>query len=194
MTKTEEAKQFYEQNLEDFEYARDITLTHIEHLLKEMGNNDSTVKSRLKTFDSAMEKCKRRNLDMKDLCDIVGIRIVCPFRDDVYNVFEAIRKMPMVTITERKDYIENPKENGYESLHLILAVPIYSNIRGSKVLPVEIQIRTLAMNVWATVEHIVKYKNPNPSPEATGKLKHVAEMLKDFDSEIINLRNFAIAD
>ncbi len=192
----QEARKYYESNLEDFRYVINFSKPLLEHLLKELKEVNGraihdAVKCRIKELDSALEKCERRGLEIYELTDIAGVRIICPFRDDVYKVYDAIRQMPFLVIKQRKDYIESPKENGYQSLHLIMEVPIHSTTQRSKVLPMEIQIRTKAMDLWSSIDHIIKYKNSTPSPEATEKLRHLADTLEKFEAEAIKLRDFS---
>ena len=150
---------------------------------------------RIKSFDSAIDKCRRRGLpltieSLKSLHDIAGIRIITPFLDDIKKVAETLGHQPSMTIVEKRDYVESPKENGYSSLHLIVLMEIYF-MNSSKAIPVEIQIRDKAMDLWATLEHIVKYKNPNPGPEAERQFKEIAETLSRFDEMAIELRDYS---
>ena len=94
-----------------------------------------------------------------------------------------------MTVVERKDYVKNPKENGYRSLHLIVEMDIYF-METSKRIPVEIQIRTEAMDLWASQEHRLHYKNANPSPETVERFSTLAKVLADFDEQAMALRDF----
>jgi putative GTP pyrophosphokinase len=93
----------------------------------------------------------------ESLCDVAGIRVICPFTDDVYALAEALLKQDDITLIEKKDYIENPKPNGYRSLHLIVEIPIFLS-HEKRMMKVEIQLRTLAMDFWASLEHQMRYK------------------------------------
>ena len=123
----------------------------------------SSVKSRLKSPASIAEKMRRQGKEVnpdtiwESLCDVAGIRVICPFTDDVYALAEALLKQDDITLIEKKDYIENPKPNGYRSLHLIVEIPIFLS-HEKRMMKVEIQLRTLAMDFWASLEHQMIYK------------------------------------
>ena len=123
----------------------------------------SSIKTRLKTLPSVQEKMVRRNIpftleDMEQqLHDIAGVRVICAFPNDVYTMAKAFLEQDDIVLLERKDYIENPKPNGYRSLHLIVAVPVHL-AGGKRMTMVEIQIRTIAMDFWASLEHQLRYK------------------------------------
>lgn len=154
----------------------------------------ANIESRIKEFDSTMEKCERRGYpktiqSIRDnVQDVAGIRIITVFRDDVYEVANALKSRLRLSVNVTKDYISNRKENGYQSLHLIVKREFYFSGE-SHYIPVEIQIRTKAMDLWATVEHIAKYKNPTPSPEAETAFRKAADFLVAFDDIAIKLRN-----
>ncbi|MBQ6313906.1 hypothetical protein IJI29_03620 [Candidatus Saccharibacteria bacterium] len=156
------------------------------------------VKYRTKTLSSAIEKATRKKVSLDLLSikerirDIAGARIITLFEDDIYNVERCILKIPGVTLYDRKDFVETPKRNGYRSLHLHVKVEISNPISGSESIPVEIQIRSEAMHLWASLEHIVKYKNPNPLPEAEEKLLGVAKSLMNYDKMAMELRNASL--
>ena len=121
----------------------------------------SYIKTRLKNPISIYTKLLRKNFpvslkDMEDnINDIAGIRVVCSFIDDVYMLAEALLKQDDITLIEKKDYIENPKENGYRSLHLIVSTPIFL-AEEKRMMRAEIQLRTIAMDFWASLEHQLK--------------------------------------
>lgn len=161
----------------------------------------SSVDYRLKSFESVIEKCQRKGYELnissirKNVRDIAGIRIITPFRDDIYTVVTELRRVPGFNIDEEKDYVENPKPNGYSSYHLNIQVEVYSPMAGgSKLIPIEIQIRDKAMDLWATVEHIVKYKKDNPSPEVEEQFKRIADTLIQFDAMAIELREYSLGN
>ena len=156
------------------------------------------IEGRIKTFDSTVKKFSRKYSDCK-LCieeikrnikDVAGIRIITIFRDEIGQVVDLIAKIPGINIVSRDDYVENPKENGYSSLHLEVQVEIYSPGEGSKFVPIEIQIRDKSMNLWASVEHIVKYKKHNHDPKAEAYFKKMAEILGEFDRVAMQLRDY----
>ena len=111
---------------------------------------------RVKTFDSVIEKCNRKGYELtmdsikNNIKDIAGVRVVTPFRDDIKIVRDAIIRQPSMTVIDERNYVENPKKNGYRSLHLIVFMEIYF-MNSSKAIPVEIQIRDKAMDLWATL-------------------------------------------
>ena len=121
------------------------------------------IKSRLKTADSIVKKLKKDGCEvtidnmMNHLSDIAGIRIICSFTSDIYQIAEMIAAQGDVTVIHVKDYIKNPKPNGYRSLHVIIAVPVYY-LDTMEYFPVEIQLRTMTMDLWASMEHRVCYK------------------------------------
>ncbi len=189
----------YKQVSIECECAMRIVHASIENLRKEYEiSNDrspiSSVTSRIKTFDSTLEKCSRKfdgEMTMKtlrEMHDIAGIRIITYFEDDIYAIRDALMHKPEFSIVEEKDYVANPKENGYRSLHLIVSVNVY--FRGiAKLVPVEIQIRDKAMDLWASLEHIINYKATDDAPEITAKFKRIADNLAEFDQEAMRLRN-----
>jgi putative GTP pyrophosphokinase len=126
-------------------------------------NPIETIKTRIKTWDSIRKKIRRRQLPMsiesveKNLNDIAGIRVICPFIDDIFVLTDCLIGQDDVTLIEKKDYISNPKENGYRGLHLIIGIPIFLH-NEKKQLKVEVQLRTIAMDFWASLEHRLRYK------------------------------------
>ena len=131
------------------------------------------VESRLKSTGSIIEKLRRKGLEIsmesakKNINDIAGIRVVCCYIDDVYRVEEMLLRQSDMELVKRQDYIETPNYNGYRSLHLDLRVPIYLSDRTESVL-VEVQLRTVAMDFWASLEHDIRYKRTRPpSPPAS---------------------------
>ncbi|KRM90372.1 GTP pyrophosphokinase [Liquorilactobacillus cacaonum DSM 21116] len=127
-----------------------------------------SVTARVKPRESIIEKMNRRNILEKNLDvemeDIAGIRVMCQFVDDIYQLVEVIRKRSDLVVIEERDYIANEKESGYRSYHLIIKYPVQLLI-GQKEILAEIQIRTLAMNFWATIEHSLNYKYKGKFPE-----------------------------
>lgn len=121
------------------------------------------IESRLKSVESILEKAERKGIDLTPeaieagMSDIAGIRVLCSFESDVYMLANALLRQDDVRLVEKKDYIAHPKENGYRSLHLIVSVPIFLHDR-RKIMEVEVQLRTLAMDVWASLEHKLLYK------------------------------------
>ena len=181
------------------ERAMEHIKTSIGDYLAELELNDErspiiTVKSRIKTFQSAKEKCQRKKIRFtmdnirNNLNDVAGIRITTLFKDDIDMVAAAIQtRLRLHTITI-KDYVAEAKDNGYRSLHLLVQRELYFNGKTSMV-PVEIQIRSLAMDLWASVEHGISYKCNNVTPEVKERFKEHADFLATFDDNAMVLRD-----
>lgn len=123
----------------------------------------NSIKTRLKSTESIIKKIKKKNIPLSlqsiedNIYDIAGIRVICSFLGDVYMLANALMKQDDIEVIMVKDYIKNPKENGYRSLHLIVGIPIFLE-KTKKLMKVEIQLRTIAMDFWATLEHQLCYK------------------------------------
>ncbi len=135
-------------------------------------NPIDAIESRLKTPESILEKVDRKGIEFsveaieEHIDDIAGIRVICSFESDVYLIAESLLRQTDVKLIERIDYIANPKPNGYRSLHLVIAIPIFLYDE-KKIMKVEVQLRTMAMDMWASLEHKIAYKKTQPSnPEA----------------------------
>jgi ppGpp synthetase/RelA/SpoT-type nucleotidyltranferase len=147
------------------------------------------IMGRLKSEESVLEKCRKKNLEVtpdvivSSIHDIVGIRIVCTFVDDIFKVRDAIREFNGITVIEEKDYVANAKPNGYRSYHMIV-----QNTEGYYA---EIQIRTISMDTWAALEHDIKYKKDiNVNKELiTAELKRCADELASTDISMQTIRN-----
>ena len=157
-------------------------------------NPISSIKTRLKTPVSIREKLTRRGINVTveniEAClnDVAGVRVVCSFPQDVQTLAKALLKQDDVELIERKDYILNPKKNGYRSLHLIVAVPIYLAHEKRK-MRVEIQLRTIAMDFWASLEHQLRYKKDVEfTDEMAKELTFCAELSAELDRRMDNLR------
>lgn len=151
------------------------------------------IKSRVKTVESITEKLTRRGYEVsienakEYLNDIAGIRVVCSFYSDIYTIYDLLRKQSDIHIIEVKDYIKNPKSNGYRSLHLIIEIPVYLS-DGLRRVRVEVQIRTIAMDFWASLEHKIYYKfNKSIPSEIIGELKECAEMVNYLDDRLLRI-------
>lgn len=160
-------------------------------------NPIETIKTRIKSPESIKEKLSRRGLAMNcenienELNDIAGIRIICSFIDDIYMLADCLLKQDDITLIEKKDYIKNPKENGYRSLHLVVEVPIFLQ-NEKRLMRVEVQLRTIAMEFWANLEHKLRYKKELPDDicELTSsELLQCAEMSAQLDLKMQNVRN-----
>ena len=154
----------------------------------------NSIKSRLKTLPSIKEKLERCkipvDLDAMEarLDDIAGVRVICSFPEDVYTMAEAFLSQEDVELIRKKDYIQNPKANGYRSLHLIVAVPVHL-AGGKRMTKVEIQIRTIAMDCWASLEHQLRYKRDHTfTDEMASELYECAQLSAALDVRMDNLR------
>ena len=157
------------------------------------------ISARIKTDESMRDKCRRKGLPetpfsaLHELQDAIGLRIVCAFRDDIYGILKHFRKLPGITIVEQIDYIRHAKPNGYRSFHLILSVETpFDDVEGNT--PghyfVEVQLRTIAMDSWASLEHKMKYKKDIPNQELIeAELKRCADELAACDVSMQTIRN-----
>lgn len=157
-------------------------------------NPISSIKSRLKSIPSMRDKLIRRGIPFsvegieENLNDVAGVRVVCSFPDDVYMLADALLNQDDITLIERKDYIQNPKQNGYRSLHLIVTVPIFLS-HEKRLMKVEIQLRTIAMDSWASLEHQLRYKKDYKfDAEMASELLRCAELSAELDSRMDALR------
>ncbi|HIX10908.1 MAG TPA: GTP pyrophosphokinase family protein [Candidatus Agathobaculum pullistercoris] len=153
-------------------------------------NPIDSIKSRIKTPRSIIGKLKRRGYPislqsmMENLNDIGGIRVICPFIEDIYTVADMLMRQDDLTLIEKKDYIQNPKPNGYRSLHLILEVPIFLS-EATKPVRIELQLRTIAMDFWASLEHQLRYKSDiEVPPQISDDLKACADVIAATDEEM----------
>lgn len=165
-----------------------------EYSLQKDRNPINSIKSRLKSIPSIVEKMQRKNLPLtipgieENLNDVAGIRVICSFVQDVYKLADALLKQDDIKLIEKKDYIENPKENGYRSLHLIVEVPIFLEKEKRK-MKVEIQLRTIAMDFWASLEHQLYYKKGTEfTDDMKDSLLRCATISRDLDEEMEELR------
>lgn len=155
-------------------------------------NPIENVSSRFKTLDSLRRKAERRGLPdltaiRENLEDIAGVRIICSFAADVYRVRDLLCSQADITLRREKDYIREPKASGYRSLHLIVEVPVFLSA-GVEQVPVEVQIRTIAMDFWASLEHKIHYKLAGDVPsELRGRLVAAAETAASMDAEMESL-------
>ena len=165
-----------------------------EYMLKNDRDPISTIKTRLKSPASIKEKLDRRNMPMTletmetELDDIAGVRVICSFPEDVYTIAEAFLKQDDIVLLEKKDYIANPKPNGYRSLHIVVAIPIFLE-NEKRMMKVEIQFRTIAMDFWASLEHQLCYKKEsNCSKAVAEELLQCAELSAQLDLRMDRLR------
>ena len=158
-------------------------------------NPFESIKTRLKSPDSILGKLQRKGLDItienmeNELFDIAGIRVICSFPEDIYTLAELLTRQDDIILVEKKDYIANPKPNGYRSLHLILDIPIFLST-GKKHMKVEVQFRTIAMDFWASLEHKLKYKKDIPNAEYIAEeLKKCADVISEMDLRMQDIRS-----
>lgn len=153
------------------------------------------IKYRIKSYESILEKLERKGLEKTNenivnyINDIVGVRVVCSFLPDCYEIVNIIENSKNVEVIDKKDYIKNPKENGYSSFHLIVKVKVNLST-GPQDVKAEIQIRTMAMDFWASLEHKIAYKFPHPDalPEnVITELKDSSNTIKGLDKKMADL-------
>lgn len=178
-----------------YKFAMDEVNTRIKIIMQEYQythdyNPIEHVKSRLKTLDSILNKVYRKGYELslpsikENIQDIAGIRIICSFISDIYELYEMLKKQDDIKIIKIKDYIKNPKPNGYKSLHLILQVPIFMSDRVEDTC-VELQIRTIAMDFWASLEHKIHYKYCEKVPlKLLSELKEAADSVAHLDNKM----------
>ncbi|MDO4344314.1 MAG: GTP pyrophosphokinase family protein [Eubacteriales bacterium] len=159
-------------------------------------NPIETIKTRIKSPESIQEKLIRRNLpftfeSLDAIHDIAGVRVICSFVDDIYMLADCLLKQDDIRLIQQKDYIASPKENGYRSLHLIVEVPIFLE-NEKRLMKVEVQLRTIAMEFWANLEHRLRYKK-NLSDELTAltsaELTECAQMSAQLDLKMQKIRD-----
>lgn len=165
-----------------------------QYSLRHDRNPINSIKTRLKSFNSIMEKLERKKLPFSlesienNLHDIAGVRVICSFVEDVYTLADALLKQDDVQLIERKDYVNDPKGNGYRSLHLIIAVPIFLE-NEKRMMKVEIQLRTIAMDCWASLEHQLRYKKDYEfTDDSIEKLYKCALLSMELDQIMDDLR------
>lgn len=171
-----------------------LHVLNAEFSLDHNRNPIEDIHSRIKAPLSILDKLKRKKYPFtlesveSNLQDIAGVRVVCSFPEDIYAVRDMLVKQDDIILLEEKDYIKNPKDNGYRSLHLIVQIPIFLS-NEKKLMTVEIQLRTIAMDCWASLEHKMKYKKDIKNPESiSAKLKHCADISYELDSQMQELR------
>lgn len=174
-----------------------FNVLNTEYSLQYDRNPIESIKSRVKSYDSILKKIRRKDIPIcidsieENIRDIAGVRVICSFPDDIYTLAESFLAQDDIILIERKDYIENPKPSGYRSLHLIIQVPIFLQ-NTKKYVYVEVQLRTIAMDFWASLEHKIRYKKNIPSHQ----MKFLQEELYDcaIQSADLDRRMQAIRD
>ena len=168
--------------------------------LKYDGNPIEYISSRVKDYDSIIRKVIKKDLPRtleaieENINDVAGVRVVCSFVEDIYRLADCLLQQDDITLIRKKDYIQNPKPTGYRSLHLIVAVPIFLE-NEKKYVKVEVQLRTMAMDFWASLEHKLRYKK-NLSPDKlnmlSNELADCANVSASLDSRMQNVRNLIL--
>ena len=181
----------YTAALKTLETEKSILLQDYEY--KNNYNPVEHIKSRLKSYDSASKKLISRGYEVtvknieEHILDMVGIRIVCSFLSDVYEIVRIIESSDQITVHDKEDYITNPKDTGYSSYHLNVYVPVYL-IDGVELVAAEIQIRTVAMDFWASLDHKIMYKFKGEIPEEIREeMQNCAKDIHRLDQKMLNL-------
>jgi ppGpp synthetase/RelA/SpoT-type nucleotidyltranferase len=182
-----------------YECAMQEVMTKVQILNKELMLNNrrsriEMIKSRLKKPRSIFEKMERLGIEFTveniedSLSDIAGVRVICSFVDDLYKLRDCLLAQDDVKLIQEKDYIRRPKKNGYRSLHLIIEVPVYLT-HEKKNVRVEVQLRTIAMDFWASLEHNLRYKQDVIGADAISReLQMSAEMVNQLDQRMVQIR------
>lgn len=159
-------------------------------------NPIETIKTRLKSPQSIVEKMKRIGVPLtpenieRELSDVAGVRVICSFVDDIYKLADMLALQDDLYILRTKDYIKNPKPSGYRSLHLIVEIPIFL-AKEKRFMRVEVQLRTIAMDFWASLEHKLRYKKDIPqahAQEIARQLEECARVVSQTDQEMLSIR------
>ena len=183
---------FYKSALKQLELQMNI----IKDEFKLIYNYDliDHIDTRIKEPKSIIKKMEKKKYDktylnlIEKINDIAGIRIVCTLKDDIFFIRDLVKQIPDIHVLKEKDYVTNPKESGYSSYHMIVEVPVKLTQKTIYV-KCEIQIRTLAMDFWASFEHKVKYKTKNDvNPKMSKELVSCAKMINKFDTKMINYK------
>ncbi len=190
--------QLWREILDPYSLAVDELITKFNHVIAEYKHVGAyspieQVTGRVKTISSILEKAQKKEINLRNfeenIDDIAGIRIICQFVEDIYKVVDIIKNRSDMMVLNEKDYIDNPKKSGYRSYHLIVRYAV-ETLKGTKELQVEIQIRTLAMNFWSTIEHSLAYKYKQNMPEhIKERLSSAAEAILILDQEMSVVRD-----
>lgn len=188
--------QLWRELLAPYELAVDELLVKFNHIINEYRQEAAyspieQVTGRVKKISSIIEKAQKKGFPidhiMEMIEDVAGIRIICQFVEDIYEVVDIIKNRSDMTVIREKDYIVNRKESGYRSYHIIISYSVETS-KGKRDIPVEIQIRTLAMNFWATIEHSLQYKYRESIPEHIRvRLSSAAEAILKLDEEMSSI-------
>lgn len=160
-------------------------------------NPIESIKTRVKSMDGIIKKVRKKELPLtleaieENINDIAGVRVVCSFPEDIYLLADCLLRQDDIRLVEKKDYIQKPKESGYRSLHLIVAVPIFLQ-NEKREMKVEVQLRTIAMDFWASLEHKLRYKKDIPADKAKyleDEMLACAQISADLDMRMQNVRD-----
>ena len=182
-----ELDHLYSSALKEISTKLDILDDNFNHIYKH--NPIHHMERRVKEMTSLVKKLQRKGLTIDaetakaNILDIAGIRVVCNYLEDIYVIEKLLLKQEDVKLLKRKDYIEHPKENGYRSLHIVVSIPVFLADR-VEVTPVEIQIRTIGMDMWASLEHKIRYKNNTNTEDYKDKLKECAIEISDVEAKM----------
>lgn len=191
----------FEELMMIYQCAIQEVTTKLEVLSQEMSvryrrNPIENIKYRIKKPKSIAEKLLRNNFPItleaisEHLNDVAGVRVICSFIDDIYTVSNMLTRQDDIKLISVKDYIKSPKENGYRSYHMIIEIPVFFSDKKQYV-RVEVQIRTIAMDFWASLEHHVKYKKDVPNPEEiAARLKKCADVIAATDGEMQDIAHY----
>lgn len=198
----QETKQF-EELMMMYDCAIRQVQTRLEVLDEEFSvryrrNPISSIESRVKTPLSIYRKLRKRDQEIsvksivKNLNDVAGVRVICNFIDDIYDIARMLGRQNDLKVISIKDYIKSPKENGYRSYHMIVEIPVYFS-KTTRFMRVEIQIRTIAMNFWASLEHQIRYKKTLPGDvdlnEISSELRECADTIAETDRRMLDIKN-----
>ena len=175
-----------------------LNVLNLEFSLHYDRNPFESIESRLKSPRSIIGKLKKKGIPLNEatlaqsisenLYDVAGLRVICAFQEDIYHLADLLVQQDDITLIRTKDYIKNPKSNGYRSLHLILEIPIFLK-EGKTMMKVEVQFRTIAMDFWASVDHRLRYKKDLPNEtEILEKLRRCATVIAGLDEEMQQIR------
>ncbi|PJI07803.1 MULTISPECIES: GTP pyrophosphokinase [Clostridium] len=196
-------REFYKESYVLLEGAITEVISRLEIIRKyrAIEHNDDPIehcKARIKSAESMKEKLKRKKLPitaksaLTEIHDAAGIRVICTFLDDIYWIVNMLKNQKDIKIIKEKDYIKNPKPNGYRSYHMILQVPIHLE-NGVQMVYCEIQIRTIAMDCWASLEHQLKYKRDIPSANMIiEELKRCSDEIASTDLNLQTIRDMIV--
>lgn len=185
-------EQLYSSALKEISTKLDILDDNFQQMYKH--NPIHHMERRVKEMRSLIKKLNRKGFEIstesarENILDIAGIRVICNYIDDIYVIEELLLKQEDVKLLKRKDYIGNPKDNGYRSLHIVVTIPVFL-ANTVETVPVEIQIRTIGMDMWASLEHKMRYKNTENTENYRNTLKQCANEITTVESKMQNIHS-----